>query len=94
MSSLQVVATLPTNGDAAAGAALKTLAAASREEEGCLRYDVFESASAPGVFVTIEEWRSQEDLDTHMTTPHVAQAFEVAGPMLTGEVTIHPLKDI
>ena len=94
MSSLQVVATLPTNGDPAAAEALSTLAAASREEEGCLRYDIFASASASGVFVTIEEWRSQEDLDAHMTTPHIGQAFEVVGPMLTGEVTIHPLKDI
>lgn len=94
MSSLQVVATIPTNGDSAAAEALSALAAASREEEGCLRYDVFASGAAAGVFVTVEEWRSQEDLDTHMTTPHVGQAFEVVGPLLTGEVAIHPLQDL
>ncbi len=92
MSSLQVVATLPTNGDPAAAQALKDLAVASREEEGCIRYDVFESTGAPGVLVTIEEWRAQEDLDAHMSTPHVGQAFEIAGPLLTGEVAIHMLK--
>lgn len=94
MSSLQVVATIPTTGDSAAGAALATLAETSRAEDGCLRYDVFESAGTPGVFVTIEEWRSQEDLDAHMTTPHVGQAFETVGPLLAGEVAIHPLKPV
>ena len=94
MSAFQVVATLPTNGDPAVGPALAALAEASRQEEGCLRYDVFESSGVAGVFVTIEEWRSQEDLDAHMSTAHVAEAFEVAGPLLTGEVAIHPLKPV
>ena len=35
--------------------------------------------------------RSQADLDAHMGQPHVGKAFEVAGPLLAGEVAIHPL---
>ncbi len=93
-ATLRVVATIPTNGDPAAATALAGLARASRDEDGCLGYDVFESAGAPGVFVTIEEWRSQADMDAHMGTPHVAEAFEVAGPLLTGELAIHPLKKV
>lgn len=96
MTNLRVIATIPTNpemGDAVR-AGLAELAAATREEDGCLEYDVFESTATPGVFVTIEAWRAQEDLDAHMTTPHVAKAFEVLGGALTGEVAIHPLSPL
>ncbi|MEJ7833783.1 MAG: putative quinol monooxygenase [Nocardioides sp.] len=94
--ALRVVATVPINPDhaAEAGTALAALAAASREEQGCYAYDVFESAATPGTFVTIEAWRSEEDLNTHMSTDHVATAFEVLGPHLAGEVAVHPLKPV
>lgn len=94
--ALRVVATLPIDPASAteAAAALATLAAASREEEGCYAYDVFESATAPGTFVTIEAWRSQADLDAHMGTPHIGKAFEVLGPAIAGDIAIHPLKQV
>lgn len=90
---LRVVATIPIKpeGVAAAGPALAALAAASREEEGCLVYDVFASTSAPGTFVTIEEWRAEDDMTAHMSSPHIATAFEVLGPFLDGDVAIHML---
>ena len=33
-------------------------------------------------------------MDAHMTQPHVAKAFEVAGPLLAGEIAIHVLADV
>ena len=94
--ALRVVATIPIDPAKAAeaGAALAELAAASREEEGCYAYDVYESASTPGVFVTVEAWRAQADLDGHMSTPHIAKAFEVLGPAVSGDIAIHPLKAV
>jgi quinol monooxygenase YgiN len=94
--ALRVVATLPLDPSRSAevSAALSTLAAASREEEGCYAYDVFESTTAPGTFVTVEAWRSQEDLDAHMSTPHIGTAFEVLGPALAGDIAIHPLTSV
>lgn len=94
--SLHVVAQIPTNpemGDAVR-AGLAELASATQSEDGCLAYTAYESAVAPGVFITVEEWRSQADLDAHMTTPHIAKAFEVLGSALVGEVAIHPLNPI
>jgi len=90
---LRVIATIPINPERAAEAApaLAELAAASRGDAGCLAYEVYESAAAPGTFVTVEEWASQADLDAHMGQPHVGKAFEVAGPLLAGDVAIHPL---
>ncbi|GAA4747146.1 hypothetical protein GCM10023350_34910 [Nocardioides endophyticus] len=80
--ALRVVATIPIDPARAteAAAALATLAAASREEEGCYAYDVFESATTPGTFVTVEAWRSQADMDAHMSALHIGKAFEVLGP--------------
>ena len=96
MTELRVVATIPT--DPAAGDAVRAgiaeLVEATRQEEGCLAYDAFESSATPGVFVTIESWRGQADLDAHMATPHIAKAFEVLGSALTGEVAVHPLSPL
>jgi quinol monooxygenase YgiN len=95
-TTLRVVATIPIDPERAAEAApaLAELAAASRGDQGCLGYEVYASAAAPGVFVTVEEWAGQADLDAHMGQPHVAKAFEVAGPLLVGEVAIHPLQPL
>ena len=96
MTELRVVATIPT--DPAAGDAVRAgiaeLVEATRGEDGCLSYEAFESTATPGVYVTVESWRSQEDLDAHMTTPHIAKAFETLGGVLTGDVAVHPLTAI
>jgi quinol monooxygenase YgiN len=95
--ALRVVATLPLDPSKSVevAAALATLAATTlKEEEGCYAYEVFESASTPGTFVTIEAWRAQEDLDAHMATAHIGKAFEVLGPAIAGDIAIHPLKAI
>ena len=92
-SPLHVVATIPTNPEHAEKirAGLADLVAATRQEDGCLSYDAYESTAVPGTYVTIESWRSQADLDAHMTTPHIAAAFGVLDGSITGDVAIHPL---
>jgi quinol monooxygenase YgiN len=93
MSDLHVVATIPVKAEYVddVRAALETLVIATRDEEGCLAYDLFESAVAPGTFVTVERWVDQAAMDAHMQTPHVAAAFATAGDALAGDVAIHPL---
>jgi quinol monooxygenase YgiN len=93
MTDLHVVATIPAKSgseDVVRGL-LVTLADATRQEEGCLSYELSESASAPGTFVTVERWRNQEDLDAHMQTEHVGAAIAGAGDHLAGDIAIHPL---
>jgi quinol monooxygenase YgiN len=95
--ALRVVATIPTDPAKAESvrAGLTELASASvREEEGCLSYEVFESEGAPGTFVTIEAWRSADDMNAHMSSPHVAAAFGVLGDALAGDLAIHTLKPL
>lgn len=93
MSELKVVATIPVKGEHVEmmRAALVQLAEATRQEAGCLAYDLYESAAAPGVLVTVERWTDQAALDSHMQQPHVAAAFAAAGDALAGDVAIHPL---
>lgn len=93
MSELNVVATIPAKPEAVdqIRTSLQTLAAATRQEQGCIFYDLYESAAFPGTFVTVERWRGQADLDTHLASPHIAEAFAAADGKLSGEVMIHPL---
>ncbi|MBR7180522.1 MAG: antibiotic biosynthesis monooxygenase [Kiritimatiellae bacterium] len=45
--------------------AAKALTAVSLTQDGCVAYDVFESATRPGVLVICETWRDQAALDAH-----------------------------
>lgn len=93
MTELHAVATIPAQAESADAirSALTTLAEATRQEEGCLSYDLFESASTPGTFVTVERWTDQAALEAHLATEHVAAAFAAADGHLAGEVAVHPL---
>ena len=44
-------------------------------EEGCVKYALHRDNADPDHFVHIEKWRSQEDLDAHMQTPHLGAVF-------------------
>lgn len=50
-----------------------SLVAKSQTHEGCIAYDVFESATRPDVFAIIETWKDQACLDTHSQTPEFAE---------------------
>jgi len=93
MPDLQVVAVLvaqPGHEQVVRGA-LQALVPPTRQEQGCLAYELFESGAAPGTFVTVERWREQSDLDAHLQTAHVQQALATAGDALAGVPGIHPL---
>ena len=38
------------------------------EEEGCILYSLQRGVAEPDTFVTVEKWRSQDDLDAHRTS--------------------------
>ena len=74
--------------------ALNALVGPTRAEEGCISYELFASVAEPGTFVTIERWRSQEDVDGHMQTAHIQEALVAAGDHLDGMPAIHPLHPV
>jgi len=50
-----------------------TVANASREEDGCIAYRVYEAADMPNEFVFVEEWRDDAALKAHFRTGHIAE---------------------
>lgn len=74
--------------------ALTALVAPTRDEAGCISYDLYESTTEPGTFVTVESWKAQEDLDGHMASPHIAATFAAAGDHLASQPAIHVLKPL
>ncbi|HTW02343.1 MAG TPA: putative quinol monooxygenase [Streptosporangiaceae bacterium] len=74
--------------------ALRSLIRPTRNEEGCLSYELYQSTANPAIFVTIERWRAQPDLDAHMQTPHMAEALKGAGDHLAEPFSTSPVRHV
>lgn len=42
----------------------------SRQDEGCISYDFFESTTIPGVFMFCETWKDLKSITDHRNTAH------------------------
>ena len=51
------------------------LVAETRKEEGCISYQLFQDVKDRNVFTFIEEWQSQEALQSHMKSKHFTEAM-------------------
>jgi quinol monooxygenase YgiN len=96
MADLQVVAVMKAKpgSEKLVGAALEALVEPTRAEPGCTSYELLVSAADPTTFITIETWRSKDELDAHLETPHVQQALGAAGDHLAEAPAIHPLTKV
>jgi quinol monooxygenase YgiN len=72
---------LPGQGDELVRASLLTVAP-SRAEPGCLHFDLLRSTSCPEEIVFYEAYRTKDDFDAHLVTPHVTQWQAVALPLI------------
>ena len=48
----------------------KELVAQSLKDNGCIAYDIFESATRKNIFMICETWSDEKALDAHMKAPH------------------------
>lgn len=48
----------------------------THQENGCVSYQLTQDRSNPANFVFIEEWKSKQHLDDHLTTPHITTGLE------------------
>jgi quinol monooxygenase YgiN len=96
MADLHVVAVIPAKpgSEEVVRDALSTLATATQGHDGCLGYQLFESAAAPGTFVTVERWRDQADLDAHLATDDIDTALATADGHIAGDIGVHPLQPV
>ena len=51
--------------------ALTAFVAPTLEEEGCIDYQLHAVNDDPGLFYFVEYWRSEEDLERHIASPHI-----------------------
>ncbi len=59
----------------------KSLIAASRKEEGCISYSLFEDIHDKNILTFIEEWKSEEAIQIHNNTPHFTSTVPKLGPL-------------
>ncbi|MBR1870834.1 MAG: antibiotic biosynthesis monooxygenase [Kiritimatiellae bacterium] len=86
MIRLNCFYTVKAGSEADAVAAAKRLTEASLVQDGCISYDVFESATRPGVFLICETWRDEAALAAHSASEPFAR--EVAILKDLGELKI------
>lgn len=51
-------------------ALLKTMVEPSKNEKGCLFYEIYQLKENRAKFVVIESWENEESLEGHKTTEH------------------------
>lgn len=93
ISTVAVITAKPGSADQVADA-LRELAGATHAEEGCLHYSLHRGLQDPNVFVTIEKWRSQEDLDQHLASSHLQAALAAAGELMAEPPRIIPAESM
>ncbi len=55
---------------------LQSLVAPTREEPGCLRYEVNQDLEDPGTFTFVETFADREAFDAHCSMPYIGKLFE------------------
>ena len=70
----------PTKRDEAVAAVTECMEA-TQAEEGCERYVFSGDLADPGRLYVSEQWASQEAMDTHMATPHLAALMGAMGAL-------------
>jgi quinol monooxygenase YgiN len=76
-------------------AAAKAVAAATREDSGCLSYGFFADIENEKRIVSIEIWQDRAALDQHMQHNHTAEFLRVAPDLVAEEptMTFHEVPD-
>lgn len=55
---------------AAAKVVADSLVSASRNDDGCISYDMYESVTTPRQFIIVETWENDSLLGIHSVAPH------------------------
>ncbi|MEJ2130652.1 MAG: putative quinol monooxygenase [Gammaproteobacteria bacterium] len=77
MIYVNVILTVKKKADVAKVKELLTQQAAlSRAEPGCARFEVYQSESDDKLFILIERWENQEDLDRHRKAKAFVEIYE------------------
>ena len=70
------------------GRRLLALVAPSRQEAGCINYDLHLSDSDPDIWCVYENWRSADDLAMHFALPHMQAFIAVVPTLVEGDLDL------
>lgn len=89
-----VIATLPVRRDLREIflAAARQCITATRQEAGCLRYDLHESIETEGAYLFVEHWRDKAALEAHAKMPHLRAFVAAAVPCLAAPPHIEAIE--
>ena len=95
-ATVRVVARITAQPEKAAEmkALLLRLIPATRAEDGCISYELYQSDTDLAEFVFIEEWESAARIAAHMESPHVQEALAKAAPLLAAPPDIRRYHEI
>ena len=89
-TSLRVIARVKARPDYVAQVQdiLRALVDATRQEPGCLSYELLQNNSDPADFVFVEQWASAAAEQAHFVTPHLLSALQQLVGLLASEPQI------
>ena len=67
---------------------LISLVEPTRQEPGCLYYELLQNQQDPTDFTFIEEWESQKHLNAHLASEHLKNAMNQLPGLVAGEPDI------
>ncbi|MBF2021967.1 MAG: antibiotic biosynthesis monooxygenase [Hydrococcus sp. C42_A2020_068] len=76
-------------------AVLLNLVEPTRQEEGCIQYDLFQNQTDPTDFTFVEEWTTKQALDKHLASEHLQAAVQKIDGLVAANPdirTYHQLK--
>lgn len=71
----------------------QAVARASREEQGCISYRVYQDTELENEFVFVEEWENDEALQRHFATSHIREFMQAIPPAIVAppDVKFHTI---
>ncbi|MCU0247618.1 MAG: antibiotic biosynthesis monooxygenase [Bryobacter sp.] len=73
---------------------LSGFVAPTRQEQGCIQYDLCVDADAPDKFTFVEEWETRADLDAHSRSAHITAGRQKLPDLLAEPAWVQVVRKI
>lgn len=60
----------------------------TRQQSGCIQYELLQNQEEPTDFVFVEEWESEAQLNAHLESPHINEVDAKLDGLLAAEPDI------
>ena len=72
----------------------KELIIETRNEPGCIEYDLFEDTSNENILTFIEEWEDEDAIKNHFNSQHFKSILPKMKPLLASETEVNIYKNV